>query len=357
KEAEIVRAMFEAYKETRSLREASIRLNRLGYRTKKFTSRTGRKHGGNKFSKYTVWQWLTNPAYIGKIRHNGEILPGRHPAIIEQKLWDEVHAILKDEAPGRNGRVVERKHNFLLEKLAFCGLCGSGMVPCYCRSKGERHFYYRCRAKYDGEKDCKLPVVRADELEGLVIAEVRKMGNGPEMARALEHAQALAKGQGKEFQDKLKGKQSEIVRLENEERNLLAFIKSAGLNAEDGKTPAAILEDLGSLRGRITKAREEIQEIEARLHSEGGSRIDPAAVRDSLNFFDTVFDLLSPAEKADLLKTFIQRVTYSLEKVQIQVYDEPLDQKTKEGLEGALLVPEPAGVSSGSLSRNKTLPD
>ena len=117
------------------------------------------------------------------------------------------------------------------------------------------------------------------------------------------------------------------------------------------------MSELESLRDRITKTREDITTIETELQPTGETRIDPAAVRNSLNFFDTVFDLLSEEEKAQLLRTFIQRVTYSLENIQIRVYDEPLDKKTKEGLKEALSVPEPAGVSSGSLSRNKTLPD
>jgi len=355
KEADIVKTMFQGYLETRSLRETALRLNRLGHRTRRFKSKTGRLHGGNKFSKNTVWQWLTNPAYIGKLRHNGAVLPAKHAPIIDQNMWDSVQVILKAEAPERHGRVVERKHNFLLEKLAHCGLCGSSMVPSYSKSKGERHFYYRCRAKYNGEKDCPLPVVRADELEALVIAEVRKMGNGPELAEALRRAQTIARTESKVTQDKLKGKQSELSRLMSEERNVLSFIKSGGLAGD--KTPQAIMSELESLRDRITKTREDITAIETELQPTGETRIDPAAVRNSLNFFDTVFDLLSEEEKAQLLRTFIQRVTYSLENIQIRVYDEPLDKKTKEGLKEALSVPEPAGVSSGSLSRNKTLPD
>ena len=355
KEATVVRAMFKAYLETRSLRDTAARLNHQGHRTRRFKSRTGRLHGGNRFSKNTVWQWLTNPAYIGKIRYNGTVLPGKHAPLIDQKLWESVQEVLKDEAPERHGRVVERKHNFLLEKMAYCGLCGSSMVPSYANSKGERHFYYRCRAKYNGEKDCPLPVVRAEELEALVIAEVRKMGNGHELAEALRRAQTIAKTESKVAQDKLKGKQSELAKLMSEERNVLAFIKSGGLDGD--KTPQAIMSELESLRDRITKTREDITGIETELQPRGEARIDPAAVRDSLNFFDTVFDLLTEEEKAQLIKTFIQKVTYSLEKIQIRVYDELLNKKTKEGLREALSVPEPAGVSSGSLSRNKWLPD
>ena len=118
-----------------------------------------------------------------------------------------------------------------LDHIRLIGVAASAVrawFPSYSKSKGERHFYYRCRAKYNGEKDCPLPVVRPDELEALVIAEVRKMGDGPELAEVLRRAQTIARTESKATQDKLKGKQSELSRLMSEERNVLSFIKSGG---------------------------------------------------------------------------------------------------------------------------------
>jgi hypothetical protein len=76
-------------------------------------------------------------------------------------------------------------------------------------------------------------------------------------------------------------------------------------------------------------------------------------VRDSLSFFDTVFDLLSADERALLPKTFVQWVTYTPEKVQIYLFDDGMGEDLKERVERPLREPELAATgSSGFLDRH-----
>ena len=49
---------------------------------------------GALLSKGYVYRLLNNRVYIGEAVHKGASYPGEHCAIIDQYLWDKVHAIL-----------------------------------------------------------------------------------------------------------------------------------------------------------------------------------------------------------------------------------------------------------------------
>lgn len=50
---------------------------------------------GHLLDKGVIYRLLSNRVYIGEAVHKGVSYPGEHIAIIDRKLWDQVHAILK----------------------------------------------------------------------------------------------------------------------------------------------------------------------------------------------------------------------------------------------------------------------
>lgn len=52
-----------------SIAELARELNREDYRTKKFETKSGKVQGGEIFKKATVRRIITNPTYMGKIKH------------------------------------------------------------------------------------------------------------------------------------------------------------------------------------------------------------------------------------------------------------------------------------------------
>ena len=62
------------------------------------TSRNGKPLG-----PAALWGILTNPFYVGKIRHQGETLDGRHESIVSEELFEKVQKNLskrsKSKAP------------------------------------------------------------------------------------------------------------------------------------------------------------------------------------------------------------------------------------------------------------------
>jgi len=74
-----------------------------------------------------LYQLLTNPIYIGKMRYKDELHDGEHEPIIDQDLFDKVHKQLK--LNGRTGSVeVRNKYGALLRGLLRCKSCGTAMT-------------------------------------------------------------------------------------------------------------------------------------------------------------------------------------------------------------------------------------
>ena len=56
----------------------------------------GRSTGGGLFSRGHVYKLLSNPIYVGRIAHKGQVHEGQHPPIVTLDLWDEVQQSLRD---------------------------------------------------------------------------------------------------------------------------------------------------------------------------------------------------------------------------------------------------------------------
>jgi site-specific DNA recombinase len=93
-EAEVVTRIFGLYAERANLRQVEIEAHRLGLRPKSGITPSGHVRGTNPFSRGQLHYLLTNPVYIGRIRHKDQTYPGQHPAIIAADLWHRVQAQL-----------------------------------------------------------------------------------------------------------------------------------------------------------------------------------------------------------------------------------------------------------------------
>lgn len=102
-EAELVRQIYHLYETHGCLNAVARQSDRLGLRSKKHAFATGRIQGGNPFSRGQIYHLLTNPVYLGRIRHKTQTFPGLHPAIIDQDLWDRVQHQLTSASARKRG--------------------------------------------------------------------------------------------------------------------------------------------------------------------------------------------------------------------------------------------------------------
>jgi site-specific DNA recombinase len=97
-EAANVRTLFDLYLEHQCLRRAKAEADARGLVSKRRTFAGGRTSGGAPFSRGAIYYLLTNPVYIGEVRHKHQIYPGQHPPLVARATWDAVQDALRANA-------------------------------------------------------------------------------------------------------------------------------------------------------------------------------------------------------------------------------------------------------------------
>jgi site-specific DNA recombinase len=150
-EAETVREIFRRYLELGSVRLLMEYLNRRGIRSKVRIARNGNRSGGNLFFRGALYELLSNPIYIGEIRHKGVRHPGLHEPIIERELWDSTQLLLRSHAAQCSTRTRRSAVSPLTGKLFDDS--GQSLTPSHA-VKGERRYrYYVSRNLINGTKE------------------------------------------------------------------------------------------------------------------------------------------------------------------------------------------------------------
>ena len=68
--------------------------------------RTPNVQGDRRIDKSALYKLFNICTYVVEIEYKGVIYPGAHSPIIDRKLWDQVHGILKDNCRYR----ADQKH-------------------------------------------------------------------------------------------------------------------------------------------------------------------------------------------------------------------------------------------------------
>ncbi len=132
-----VRQIFDLYLELGSLLPVVDELERRGWATKAWQTKKGQSRGDRPFDKGSLYALLTNPIYIGKIKHKTDLFDGEHQAIVTPELFRKVQAHLQHN--GRTGGIeVRNKHGALLKGLLICKACSRAMTHTFTGKGSDR---------------------------------------------------------------------------------------------------------------------------------------------------------------------------------------------------------------------------
>jgi site-specific DNA recombinase len=174
-EAETVRYIFRRYQELGCVRLLKEDLERDGILSKRRTSKGGIESGGLSFSRGAFYALLSNPIYVGEIRHKGVCHLGQHEPILDRAVWDRTQQQLREH------RVRNKNRDARVEKSPLIGRLvdenGDGLTPSHAR-KGERKYRYYVSRNFSAQGSTPSRVgwrLPARELEERVAAAVGEM--------------------------------------------------------------------------------------------------------------------------------------------------------------------------------------
>jgi site-specific DNA recombinase len=127
--------------------------------------------GGRPFSRGHLYRILSNPIYLGKIAHKGDIHPGQHPPIIDHDTWDQVQATLADNRQGQRTRANSTSPSLLAGLIADPDGRRYSAVHA---TKGTRRYRYYVLPKCEGTLEPEPKSLRwpGQELEAAVLDTV-----------------------------------------------------------------------------------------------------------------------------------------------------------------------------------------
>jgi DNA invertase Pin-like site-specific DNA recombinase len=178
-EAETVRHIFRRYAALGSVRLLQDELAVQGIRSKSWVSRSDRRWGGRPLARGALYSMLQNRIYRGEIVHKDQHYPGEHPAIIDERLWNEVQARLAANAQARRDGHTYKSPS-LLAGLLF-DAAGHRMTPTHAVKNGARYRYYVSRPLIASSRMAAPDGMRipASEIENVVLARVARLLSNP----------------------------------------------------------------------------------------------------------------------------------------------------------------------------------
>ena len=183
--AEIVRSLFRRYLEAGSVVRLKQHLDAEGFRLPVRIDGAGRSTGGGPLSRGHIYKILSNPIYVGRIAHKGQVHEGQHKPIVRQDLWDQVQQCLSD----RHGSPHDEENAPSVRGSA----CGKALrrsrqsdEPILGQEGIKRWRYYVSQAALQGDKSKAGSIVRvpAAALEALVAGAVGKLSLGRAASQA-----------------------------------------------------------------------------------------------------------------------------------------------------------------------------
>src|ERR1700733_3817790 len=167
--AAIVRSLFRRYLEAGSVVRLKQQLDAEGVRIPIRIDRGGRSTGGGLLSRGHVYRLLSNPIYVGRMAHKGQVHEGQHPPIVPQELWEQVQRGLRDHLGAARTKRTHQSSDALLAGKLFDDR-GNRMSPTWARKGSKRWRYYASQAALQGEKSKTASILRvpAADVEELV---------------------------------------------------------------------------------------------------------------------------------------------------------------------------------------------
>ena len=303
-EADQVRAIFDLYLANPALVGVAQELTRRGWRRKSWTTKDGKYREGKAWCRVTVQRLLRDPIYAGLQKLGDETFPGDHPAIIKKKTWTAVQALLDGNRQTR-GAAARNGQGFLLRGLMRCSACDSAMTPSWTKRRGKMYRYYTCsQAQKRGHDTCPTKSIAADQIEEIVVAQVRRLGADENL---LDETFRTAVGQVKAQRRGLRAEKKRLTRDLADARQAVERLVGA-LSRTDGAAGDAVAHELAAAQERVQAIQARQTEIKTELAGLDPKAVDRGDLARALREFDPIWDVLLVPERERIVGLLVERI-------------------------------------------------
>jgi site-specific DNA recombinase len=287
-EAAIVRELFQAYLEHKSLLKVVKLCEQRAWRTKAWTASSGRVMGGQPFAKPEVSRLLRNVLYVGKVAHHQHVYDGEHDAVVDADTFAAVQQQLKIASKaGGSGQATNANP---LRGLVRCKACSCAMTMSTVTRKGKKsstvHRYLVCsNASKRGRAACPSPSLPARDLEQFVLDQLKPMlTEDATLAGVVEEARQQLADAAQRRVDEL-----------------------AALREQLASQAGAVGRDAAKERERLKR---QIKALETRIAADEAKHIDADEIAGAVESFDSLWAAMQPGEREQLMKAMVERVEY-----------------------------------------------
>lgn len=300
-EATKVRRIFSLYLELGSLLPVVEELTQRDWCNKDWKTKKGLAKGGRPFDKCSVHALLTNPIYIGKIKHKSEVYDGEHEPIIDVAVFEKVQITLQQHARGQGNHLVN-KYGALLKGLLRCKACSQSMVHTSTGRGSKTYRYYTCvKAIKSGWKTCPTKSLPATEIEAEVVDQIRCIASDSGLrAEVLKQACSSTDANLTEL----------TIQKEQSERQLArdhAEISRLAVTPEPNSATTARIADLHE---RVLRAEHQLVQVWSRIEELERERLSQTDVDGAFADFDKLWNALSSREQTRVLALLVARVEF-----------------------------------------------
>ena len=315
RDASVVRKIFEQAAQLVSLTDIANALNAEGLRTKERVMQrrdgTSETWGGRIFRSDGLRLIIRNPLYRGSVKFEGQEYAAKHEALVSSEIWDRANAATADTKPRPIYLFQERDaQNHLLKGLAWCGSCGRALVPNDSGKKsvrGVKYRYYTCSLvmRESASRPCAVGRLSADALERVVIALVGEASKHPTLiAEMVETSRRMRVGDRESLRLEVDRIKEALALTDKKLRNCADAVANDGADA----LREALIRRAADLRDERQRLLVEQERARQALVASEAGVLEERRIRDNLERLGQVLPNLSPAERKELIRLFVDRV-------------------------------------------------
>lgn len=258
---------------------------------------------GKRWVIQSIKQVLETPTHAGLVPSANGPLRGEHfeYRYYDPEVFEQIQA-LRIQKRERFKTNTGKSGTHLLNGFIYCGRCGSRL---YVSSPGSIYRGYRCvRGLSQGKRTCPVVTVRAEPVERVVVEEIRRVAETPELRELLLEEAAVAaaredttltdqREQLRETLDSLKKREARL--FEAFERELIGEAQFSTRNRD--------------LLAERAEAERELHRVETALTNRQAREAWVERVRGAVLDFPRVWEHLNMDERRQLLSLLLEKLT------------------------------------------------